>query len=211
MPKFEKGSEAAKEHMRKVREGRKLKNNYEKMKNHEDLIMTNTAEIAVPKTLLYIDGKGEHKIIKTVTKAGTLTRRDKKPVIKIEPHEDNTVRIKNSGTTKAGRSKNLLNEIHASSNEKYKREYDELYEEYYKALNSKSKSKVREERLKKYSALMRQFEGNNIREHTDHGQPNKMNFKNERLHAPKLIESKKMKEITDELDKLGKKKINTKT
>ena len=30
MPKFEKGSEAAKEHMRKVREGRILTNNYEK-------------------------------------------------------------------------------------------------------------------------------------------------------------------------------------
>ena len=44
MPKFEKGSEAAKEHMRKVREGRKLQNNYEKMKGHEDLIMTNTAK-----------------------------------------------------------------------------------------------------------------------------------------------------------------------
>ena len=67
MPEFEKGSEAAKEHMRKVREGRKLKNNYEKMKGHEDLVMTNTAEIAVPKTLLHIDGNGEQKIIKTMT------------------------------------------------------------------------------------------------------------------------------------------------
>ena len=51
MPKnFEKGSEAAKEYMRKVREGRKLKNNYKKMKGHENLVMTDTAEIAVPKT-----------------------------------------------------------------------------------------------------------------------------------------------------------------
>ena len=211
MPRFEKGSDEAKAYMKSIREGRKLKTNYEKMKGQENLIMTNTAEFAVPKTLLHIDANGDQKIIKTVTKSGTLTRRDKKPVIKIEPHEDNTVQIKNSGTTKKGRSRNLLIDINDNSYQRYNKEHREIYDKYYEALNSKSKSKVREERLKKYSALMRQFEGNNIREHTDHGQPNKMNFKNERLHAPKLIESKKMKEITDELDKLGKKKINTKT
>jgi len=211
MPRFEKGSDEAKAYMKSIREGRKLKTNYEKMKGQENLIMTNTAEFAVPKTLLHIDANGDQKIIKTVTKSGTLTRRDKKPVIKIEPHEDNTVQIKNSGTTKKGRSRNLLIDINDNSYQRYNKEHREIYDKYYEALNSKSKSKVREERLKKYSALMRQFEGNNIREHTDYGQPKKMNFKNERLHAPKLIESKKMKEITDELDKLGKKKINTKT
>ena len=87
MPRFEKGSDEAKAYMKSIREARKLTNNYEKMKGHEDLIMTNTAEIAVPKTLLYIDRNGEHKIIKTLTKAGTLTRKDKKPVIKIEPKQ----------------------------------------------------------------------------------------------------------------------------
>ena len=85
MPRFEKGSDEAKAYMKSIREGRKLTNNYEKIKGLENLVMTNTAEIAVAKTLLYIDGKGEQKIIKTVTKSGNLTRRDKKPVIDIEP------------------------------------------------------------------------------------------------------------------------------
>ena len=197
MPRFTKGSDEAKAYMKSIREGRKLKNNYEKMKGHENLVMTNTAEIAVPKTLLYIDGKGEQKIIKTMTKAGNLTKKDKKPVIEIEPKTENTFQIKNNGTTKAGRSKNLLNEIHASSNEKYKREYDELYEEYYKALNSKSKSKVREERLKKYSELLNELE-NNIDRQTEgvtvhHGQPRKIKFINERLHAPQKTKKKEIK------------------
>ncbi len=77
MPRFTKGSDEAKAYMKNIREGRKLKVNYEKMKGHENLVMTNTAEIAVPKTLLYIDGKGEQKIIKTMTKAGNLTKKDK--------------------------------------------------------------------------------------------------------------------------------------
>jgi hypothetical protein len=112
MPRFEKGSDEAKAYMKSIREARKLTNNYEKMKGHENLVMTNTAKIAVPKTLLHIDANGDQKIIKTVTKSGNLTRKDKKPVIKIEPKTDNELKIINNGTTKAGRSKGVLKEIH---------------------------------------------------------------------------------------------------
>ena len=205
MPRFEKGSDEAKAYMKSIREGRKLTNNYEKMKGHENLIMTNSAKFAVPKTLLHIDGKGEQKIIKTVTKSGNLTRRDKKPVIKIEPHEDNTVRILKNGTTKAGRSKNLIQEINLGSNERYKREIDGIYEQYYTAL--KSKSKASQEKVKKLSVLIDKLDDNTERPDVDYGQPRKIYFKNERLYAPRLIESTKMKQITEKLDKLGKKKI----
>ena len=115
MPRFEKGSEEAKAYMKSIREGRKLTKNYEQNKGHEDSIMTNTSEIALPKTLLHIDGKGEQKIIKTVTKAGTITRRDKKPVIKLEPITENELKITNQGKTKAGRSEGLLKEIHSNT------------------------------------------------------------------------------------------------
>ena len=209
MPRFEKGSDKAKAYMKTIREGRKLKVSYEKMKGHENLILTNTAEFAVPKTLLHIHANGDQKIIETVTKSGTLTRRDKKPVIKIEPHEDNTVRILKSGTTKAGRSKNLLTEINDNSNERFKKESDGLHEEYQKAL--KSKSKASQEKAKKLSKLLGEVWDNTERPAVDHGQPKKVNFKNERLHAPREIKSKKMNEITEKLNKLGKKKIETKT
>lgn len=94
MPKFIKGSEDAKEHMAKLRAMR----NHNKTKTHDDLIKTNTAEIAVPINLLHIDKKGQPKIINTLTKSGNLTKRDKKPIIKIEPHTDNEIKIINSGT-----------------------------------------------------------------------------------------------------------------
>ena len=114
MPRFEKGSDEAKAYMKSIREARKLTNNYEKMKGHENLVMTNTAEIAVPKTLLHIDGKGEQKIIKSVTKSGNLTRRDKKPVISIEPLTENTLNV-TQGKTKAERSRKILSQIHGST------------------------------------------------------------------------------------------------
>ena len=183
MPRFEKGSEEAKAYMKSIREARKLKTNYEKMKGHENLIMTNTAEIAVPKTLLHIDANGDQKIIKTVTKSGTLTRRDKKPVIKIEANRDNTISITKSGTTKAGRSKNLLNEIHDNSNERFNKEHGELHREWRKSLTSKSKAG--QEKTKKLSMLLDEMEGNTERPYTDHGKPRKIYFKNERLHVPK--------------------------
>ena len=114
MPRFPKGSDEAKAYMKSIREARKLKTNYEKMKGHENLVMTNTAKITVPKTLLHIDDKGEQKIIKTVTKSGNLTRRDKKPVIDIEPLTNNTLRVI-QGKTKAERSRNILKGIHSST------------------------------------------------------------------------------------------------
>ena len=124
MPRFEKGSDEAKAYMKSIREGRKLKVNYEKMKNHENLILTNTAEIAVPKTLLHIDGNGKQKIIKTLTKAGNLTKRDKKTVIKIEPKTDNEFKIEYQGRTKKNQkdgSTGLLKEVNIDlDNRKYK-------------------------------------------------------------------------------------------
>ena len=149
MPRFTKGSDEAKAYMKSIREGRKLKNNYEKMKGHENLVMTNTAEIAVPKTLLYIDGKGEQKIIKTMTKAGNLTKKDKKPVIKIEPKTENELKIIDQGKTKAGRSRGLLKEIHSNTIDRHNNESKELENEWGKAFNSRKKvDKEKEERLR---------------------------------------------------------------
>jgi hypothetical protein len=131
MPRFEKGSDEAKAYMKSIREARKLTNNYEKMKGHEKLVMTNTAKIAVPKTLLHIDDKGEQKIIKTVTKSGNLTRRDKKPVINIEPRTNNTLHV-TQGKTKAERSRIILRQIHGSTLNRH----DEIEKEFLEGMNN---------------------------------------------------------------------------
>ena len=145
MSKLEKGSEAAKEHMRKVREARKLTKNYENNKGHEDLIMTNSAEIAIPKTLLHIDTKGEQKIIKTLTKTGTLTRRDKKPVIKLEPITENELKITSQGETKKEKSKGFLNEIHCNTKNTQVKEEAEISKE----IEELNKSRKKEDRERK--------------------------------------------------------------
>ena len=194
MPRFEKGSDEAKAYMKSIREARKLKTNYEKMKGHEDLIMTNTAEIAVPKTLLYIDGKGEHKIIKTLTKAGTLTRKDKKPVIKIEPKTDHEIKIINNGTTKAGRSKTFLKEIHSNTMDRQGNDNTELNNELSKALHSRKKvDKEKEERLEKarHQHLENAEYSTSFLKNGDFVK--KINFKDDKLHAPRKIKKKETK------------------
>jgi len=140
MPRFTKGSDEAKAYMKSIREGRKLKTNYEKMKGHEDLIMTNTAQIAVPKTLLHIDGNGEQKIIKTVTKSGNLTRRDKKPVIKIEPKTENELKIINQGKTKKERSTGLLKEVNIDLDNRKNKKINQVKENLDKLPSKKTKT-----------------------------------------------------------------------
>ena len=179
MPRFEKGSDEAKAYMKSIREARKLTNNYEKMKGHENLIMTNTAEITVPKTLLHIDDKGEQKIIKSVTKSGNLTRRDKKPVIKIEPKTNKELIIINHGKTKKSFSNKIQVEIHGASISREQR-----------------KNNVDNPNL----SWSTDFSDNRTRN-------NRINYKNDTLHAPRLNQSKKMKQITDKVDKLWKRKI----
>ena len=89
MPKLVKGSDEAKEHMRKMREGRKS--------NKEKLIVANTAKIAVPKKMIYVNPKGEKEKVQTLTKKGTITIRDNKPVIKLRPNTQYTLKIVEKG------------------------------------------------------------------------------------------------------------------
>ena len=89
MPKLVKGSDEAKEHMRKMREGRKT--------NKEKLIVANTAKIAVPKKMIYVNPKGVKEKVPTLTKKGTITIRDNKPVIKLRPNTQYTLKIVEKG------------------------------------------------------------------------------------------------------------------
>ena len=93
MPKLVIGSDEAKEHMRKMREGRKS--------NKEKLIVANTAKIAVPKKMIYVNPKGEKEKVQTLTKKGTITIRDNKPVIKLRPNTQYTLKIVEKGKKKS--------------------------------------------------------------------------------------------------------------
>ena len=200
MPRFEKGSDEAKAYMKSIREGRKLTNNYEKMKGHENLVMTNTAKFAVPKTLLHIDAKGEHKIIKTMTKAGNLTKRDKKPVIIIEPKTENKIMVEKSGRTKAERSHNILNQIHQSTKKnEYTRQHDLENEMHDLNLRKKSDRDRKEEILKEIEHLYNNHNWsihtkNKVRHIGEIEHPfTQLDFKDDKLHAPRKTKKKETK------------------
>ena len=162
--------------------------------------MTNTAEIAVPKTLLYIDGKGEQKIIKTMTKAGNLTKKDKKPVIKLEPKTENKIMVEKSGRTKAERSHNILNQIHQSTK---KNEYNRIHdlENEMRDLNLRKKSdRDRKEEILKEIDYSRKNEDwslhkkNNLRRIGPIEEPfMKLDFKDDKLQMPRKIKKKETK------------------
>ena len=103
MPKFKKGTPEAKAHMEQLRAAR----NYNKMKGHEDLIITRTAKIGVPKKMLYINPNGDQKIINTLTKRGNLTSRDHHPVINLVDQDSNHVGVINMGLSKRNLTKKL--------------------------------------------------------------------------------------------------------
>ena len=86
MPKFEKGSEEAKAHMKSLRDARKQSkpltdlqisrnNKKDEVKNIlndalETYFMTGTAIVEVPNKIVKVDKKGNAKIMDTLTKTG---------------------------------------------------------------------------------------------------------------------------------------------
>ncbi len=97
--RFPKGSPEAMEHMKMLRE----------KKAH--LKMVNTAEIEVPKNLLYIDNKGVERIINTMTPKNNISRRNKEKVFKIGVSNDNDFHIKNVGMSRSSMSKSYQSGI----------------------------------------------------------------------------------------------------
>ena len=107
MPKFKKGTPEAKAHMEAIRS----KRNYDKMIGHEKLIMTRTSTINVPDKMLYINSKGDQKIINTLTKSKNITTRDKRPIINFITNNESRFQIENKGTSKLSTTKQLTNAI----------------------------------------------------------------------------------------------------
>ena len=109
MPKFEKGSEAAKEHMRLLRERRLarppteaqiIRNNKKiEVKNIlnealETYFMAGSGIVEVPDKIIKVDTKGNAKLIDTLTKTGNLKKVNGESVIKLEPGKDLIVKSK---------------------------------------------------------------------------------------------------------------------
>ena len=97
--RFKKGSPEAMEYMKKLRE----------RKTHLKLV--NTAEIDVPKNLLYIDNNGIERVINTLTPKNNISRRNGEKVFKIGVSNDNDFHIKNAGTSRSSFSNSAIKEM----------------------------------------------------------------------------------------------------
>jgi hypothetical protein len=107
MPKFKKGTPEAKAHMEAIRS----RKNYEKMTGHEKIIMTSTSTINVPDKMLYINSRGDQKIINTLTKSKNITTRDRKPVINFVTNNESRFQIENKGSSKSSTTTQITNAI----------------------------------------------------------------------------------------------------
>ena len=107
MPKFKKGTPEAKAHMEAIRS----RKNYEKMTGHEKFIMTRTSTINVPDKMLYINSRGDQKIINTLTKSKNITTRDRKPVINFVTNNESRFQIENKGSSKSSTTTQITNAI----------------------------------------------------------------------------------------------------
>jgi hypothetical protein len=109
MPKFEKGSPEAIEHMRILRERRKNKplTELQISRNNKKLevqgilnealdkyYMAGSAVVEVPEKIVNVDNKGNAKIIDTLTKTGNLKKVKGESVIKLETGNDLIVKTK---------------------------------------------------------------------------------------------------------------------
>ena len=96
--------------------------------------MVRTAEIDVPKNLLYIDNNGKERIINTLTPKKNISRRNKKTVFEIGLSNDNNFHIKNAGHSRSSLSSNLLIDM---ENKQYKYHHSNhpIYDGKLKGLN----------------------------------------------------------------------------
>ena len=69
-----------------------------KFKDHQankDLLIVGTPSISVPDKMLLITDEGEEKVIHPLTKRGTLARKNKQNMIKINVNDDNKFTVDN--------------------------------------------------------------------------------------------------------------------
>ena len=135
-----------------------------------------------------------------MTKAGNITKRDKKPVIKIEPKTENKILIDKIGRTKAERSHNILKQIHESTN---KSEYNRIHdlENEMRDLNLRKKSdRDRKEEILKEIDYSRKNEvwslhkKNKVRHIGPIEEPfTKLDFKDDKLQMPRKTKKKETK------------------
>ena len=102
---------------------KKVINDYENFNKIKNYLITSTPVIEVPSKMVYVNNKGDKKLIDTLTKSKRIASRDKKPVIGFVDNDKDDlqtfIHVKDKGITLKNRSDHLKWDIHT----KYSNEY----------------------------------------------------------------------------------------
>ena len=153
MPKFEKGSQAAKEHMQRLRSLRggkkstdtptkpkepKRQSTSEKKKIQsvvkkaiDDYFISGTATISVPDKVVNIDKQGHKKVVNTLTKTGSVKKIAGKTVLNFESGPDNIFAVTEHGEKLGSRrieTRQTLNTSASKAVDKYMKKMNSGYE-----------------------------------------------------------------------------------
>ena len=92
---------------------KKVINDYDQLNKIKNYLIANTPSIEVPSKMVYINNKGDKKVINTLTKTKRIASRDKTPVIGfVSTDADNYIKVKDGGKTLKSRSDKLLYNLH---------------------------------------------------------------------------------------------------
>jgi len=86
-------------------------NDYSKYQQIKDYLIFNSAEVTVPKQVLYINKNGDKKLINTLTKLGKLSTREKKTALKLKTNDSQNKILLNDGLTLSRRHLLTQNDI----------------------------------------------------------------------------------------------------
>ena len=78
---------------------KKVVNDYIKYQQTKDHLIFNSPELSVPKQVLYVNKKGDKKLINTLTKSGKLSTRENKSALKLKTNDSKNKIILNDGIT----------------------------------------------------------------------------------------------------------------
>ena len=139
---------------------KKVINDYEQFNKIKNYLITGTPVIEVPPKMVYINNKGDKKLIDTLTKSKRIASRDKKPVIgfvSTDKDESQTfINVKDKGTTLKKRSDIFKWDIH--------RKYDNEYSNFkYATQDMKKLISIRNraknpETIKKYNDILADYD-----------------------------------------------------
>jgi len=121
-------------------------------KESKDLLVVGTPSISIPDKMLLIKQNGDEAIINPLTKSGSLAKKDKQNILKIEQNHQNYVSVKTMGTSRRNKERVIrpgIKNKHAeklyyiNESTKYKHLLD-LKNEEIKALEEKPKKTKRD-------------------------------------------------------------------